>query len=388
MSYLFSLPLPTYQQPSSKSYGQGLKSKKRKRKNATGPNSKLQDEPNDGLQFLPQSELQAFAQNLEYSAVLTPEERTQYRAAGQSFDREPPSFPFPHSTAKTDSQQSFRSDTNFQRPSLAPTLHLQHLAVVTAILHRCLADQDYTRASRALGLIMRDSIGGRAIDVRNEGRWGVGAEIVLKAGSQHDHSFDKDTTDSDRPQKSPIFTREGFERAKRYYERLIIQYPFNKIHPTSVNAIDFYQALFGLWIYVVHQEGKTAPVLSPKLSHQDGQRRELEQAHEIADHMDACMSSIPFSDDLELIRLRGMVASWIADLAESRAGHHYYSTDGNALSTATSPIDEIVSDVGQMALHAQPEGQARRELHLEAERSRQLAQRLDGVRAYTVSIAE
>jgi RNA polymerase I specific initiation factor len=342
MSSLFSLPLPTYQQPSSKSSSQELKSKKRKRKGPTDHSSKSQDVLDHGIQSLPQSEVQASSQSLEYTAVLTPEERIQYRAAGQPFDQEPPPFPFPHSATKTDRKKSMRSDMNAKRPPPVPTLHLQHLSVITAILHRSLAEHDYARASRAFGLILRDSIGGHTIDVRNEGRWGIGAEILLKSSSQHDCSPDKHTEDGNRSQQAPMFTRQGFERAKRYYERLIVQYPFNKTHPTSVNALDFYQALFGLWIYIVHEEGKTGSTMSPELSQQDAQHGELEQALEIAGRMDACMSSIPFSDDLELIRLRGMVASWIADLAESRSGHQSHILEGDREDTETSPVLEGV----------------------------------------------
>jgi hypothetical protein len=343
MSFLFSLPLPTYQQPSIKSNSHHLKSKKRKRKGLTENSSESQDVVDHGMQAPPQSEIQASSRSLEYTAVLTPEERTQYRAAGQPFDQEPPPFPFPHSATKTDRQKLMRSDMNLKRPPPAPTLHLQHLSVITAILHRSLAEHDYARASRAFGLILRDSIGGHAIDVRNEGRWGIGAEILLRSGSQHDHSLGKDIEDGNRSHQAHMFSREGFERAKRYYERLIVQYPSNKTHPTSVNALDFYQALFGLWIYIVHEEGKTGSTMSPELSQQDAQHGELEQALEIAGRMDACMSSIPFSDDLELIRLRGMVASWVADLAESRSGHHSHTIKGDREDTETSPVLEGVS---------------------------------------------
>ena len=376
MSSIFSLPLPTYQQPLNKYHGQRPSSKKRKRKEAVSQGTGSQDEPEDDIQVLPRQHQPVSSQSLEYSAVLTPEERTQYRAAGQPFNQDPPPFPFPHAPARSDRQQSAGTESRPRHPPAAPTLHLQHLSVITAILHRCLAERDYTRASRAFGLILRDSIGGHAIDIRNEGRWGIGAEILLKIGSQHDRSVGHSTVDSETSQQGSLFTREGFEKAKRYYEGLIIQYPFSKGHAASVNALDFYQALFGLWIYIVHEEGKAGSDTVPDIPPGDFQQRELQGAREIATRMDVCMSSIPFSDDLELIRLRGMVASWIGDLAEICSAQQSESTDGDAMSTDSSPVDDITADAGQIVLHDGGERSSRRALRLEAAQSRRVAHQM------------
>lgn len=369
MSSLFSLPLPRYQQPLKKSSSQILRSKKRKRKRVANQDDETQDAADTGLQALPDPQ-PASPQNLEYSAVLTPEQRTQYRMAGQPFDQEPPPFPFPHAPPKSDGQEAPWTDGTVQRPIRVPTLHLQHLSAITAILHRCLAEKDYTRASRAFGLILRDSIGGHAIDIRNEGRWGIGAEILLKAGSQPDRPLGTEVPDDASSRQAPLFTRQGFERARRYYERLIIQYPFSKPHAASVNALDFYQALFGLWIYIVREEGKTEIDSDPV----SRQLRELKQAREIADRMDACMSSIPFSDDVELIRLRGMVALWMADLAESCSGGRAPASD--VVSISSSPVNDLASDVGQIALQDLAERDSRGALGLAGEQSRRAAQQM------------
>jgi hypothetical protein len=370
MSSLFSLPLPTYQQPLNKSSSRSLRSKKRKRKSVANRDEDSQDVADDDLEYLQDHQTAASSQSLEYSAVLTPEERKQYRAAGQPFDQEPPPFPFPHAPSRSDKLDVPQTDYPAKPPARTPTLHLQHLSVMTAILHRSLVGKDYTRASRAFGLILRDSIGGHAIDVRSEGRWGIGAEILLKAGSEHDRSLGKDERNDQTPQQTFLFTREGFERAKRYYERLMIQYPFSKPHAASMNALDFYQALFGLWIYIVHEEGKT----EPDSDHGSAQLRELDQAREIAGRMDACMSSIPFSDDLELIRLRGMVALWLADLAESCSGGK--DPSGDAMSVPTSPVNDITSDIGQIALQDLPKRDSRGALSLEGAQSRRVAQQM------------
>ena len=376
MSSLFSLPLPTYQQPLNKSHSQRLRSKKRKRKEAGHQDSESQYDSNDDLRLIPHMNQPASSQSLEYSAVLTPEERTQYRAAGQPFDQDPPPFPFPHSAARSDRQRLRKTETRPKRSPPAPTLHLQHLSVITAILHRCLAERDYARASRAFGLILRDSIGGHAIDIRNEGRWGIGAEILLKGGSRRDHSANTGPIEGGISLPAPLFTREGFEKAKRYYERLIIQYPVSKGHTKSVNAVDFYQALFGLWVYIVHEEAKTAQDAGTDFSLGSSQQQELQGAREIAARMDACMSSVPFSDDLELIRLRGMVAVWVADLAEALSTQRVHGIDGDAMSTDGFPVDDITVDVGQIALHDRAEDSSARELRLEASYSRSTAEQM------------
>ena len=94
----------------------------------------------------------------------------------------------------------------------------------------------------------------------------------------------------------------------------------------------------------------------------------------MAGRMDACMSSIPFSDDLELIRLRGMVALWMADLAESCSGGRAPASD--AVSNQSSPVNDITSDIGQIALQDLPERDSRGALGVEGAQSRRVAQQM------------
>ena len=146
-----------------------------------------------------------------------------------------------------------------------PPLHRQHLAAITALLHRALSERDFTRAGRALGLILRDTVGGQELDIRAEGRWGIGAEILLRQGPSADYTQMDVSTDklNDTPSlnkfgsgQSTWFTRKGFEESRKYYERLIIQYPFHKSNTEAVNGLDFYRAMFGLWLYVVQEESR------------------------------------------------------------------------------------------------------------------------------------
>ena len=223
-------------------------------------------------------------------------------------------------------------------------MHQQHRGALTALLHKALFEGDFSRAGRAFGLILRDGAGGQLRDIRAEGRWGVGAEILLRRevgiGHQKEELSAGRENEADSLSKSEQdaaswFTRKGFEDAKKYYERLIVQFPFHKPNAGAVNALDFYPAMFGLWIYVVQEEGKLdqesldESTLS-ETSHADGstrgettapfnlasKQRTLAQAREIAIRMDNCMTTIPYSDHVELIRLRGMVAQWMADVID------------------------------------------------------------------------
>jgi hypothetical protein len=61
----------------------------------------------------------------------------------------------------------------------------QHLGVMNAIVHRFLAQGDYARASRAWGLLIRAMPDGT--DVRAFGRWGIGAEILMRRPENFGH---------------------------------------------------------------------------------------------------------------------------------------------------------------------------------------------------------
>ncbi|KAK2740754.1 hypothetical protein FQN57_005986 [Myotisia sp. PD_48] len=235
-------------------------------------------------------------------------------------------------------------------PTKKNTLRFRHLAVITTILHRCLMEQDYIRAGRAWGLILRDEFGGHPIDVRAGGRWGIGAEILL--WQDQDFSQDNGIGETEIRQRK-WFTRIGFEKAKEYYERLILQYPYRKTSPNALSPLQFYPAMFGLWISLVQEESRkkreqamddedNASFRDQNDDHEDrmstrsdrmaenpdhdrwqdpktkiltdARTRELEEAQQIASQMDNLLASPPFSDDHQLLNLRAMVSQWIGDL--------------------------------------------------------------------------
>ena len=298
------------------------------------------------------------ARPISSSAITAdPESAEQYRVAGYS-GNEPLPVHFPHRSLDTDTQPPRNSSPNSEAnlhgglSQLSPplfistsshvtSLRLHHLSVLTTVMYRCLLEGDYTRAGRAWGLLLRTEMRSRAVDLRPDGRWGIGAEVLLREGlpsevnQDLDESSDSDMDDvgkptaKDRPISGTWFNREGFAKAKEYYERLILQYPYDKRWASKVNSLHFYLAMFGLWIYVTQQErekgwtriaqGPAEDVAwdqeqpSPETA-EEIRGRELLEAESIASRMDELVLSPPYLDSPELWHLRGMVALWMADL--------------------------------------------------------------------------
>lgn len=231
------------------------------------------------------------------------------------------------------------------RSSDATGLRKQHLAILVAVLHKCLLAGDYLRAGRAWGMLLRAELDGHSMDVRAYGRWGIGAEILLFRDTQlaqrqqnpeDDEEGAPDDQFADGQEKRlehsiPLFSHEGFNKARDYYERLILQYPYRKVIPNAISSLDFYPAMFGLWVYAVQHKHKSMlndseanHSLSESHSTNGNGEMRLEVEHatfqsssEIATQMDELLVSPPYSDNLQLWRLRGMVAMWMADLRRS-----------------------------------------------------------------------
>ncbi|KAL2012681.1 hypothetical protein VTN00DRAFT_206 [Thermoascus crustaceus] len=387
---LFSLPLAQWQQPQSNRIAKYEPRKRRRKVDDWGDEDDIEGETTDAT---------SAPETVGSFLVLSPDEAHQYRIAGLPFDQELPGGNFPHAAPKEEtSSRTTKKSIDTELSSLSPpiyvpqsaaqqgNLRLQHLAVITAILHRCLLEGDYIRAGRAWGLILREEFAGHPIDVRNESRWGIGAEILLRRDRQISQQAAGLRGGNAQTGPKSWFTRKGFEDAKEYYEKLILQYPYRKAAPDAISSLDFYPAMFGLWIYVVQEESNVArealqhhdeesdgasseedDVMSgSELSPKRGKRRqrliaeirakELEQAQQIAGRMDELMVSPPYSDSPDLLRLRGMLSLWIGDLF--------------VLSLPQENDDrDLQSDPGSISPDELPESiQARREQRLAMEK--------------------
>ncbi|CZR62323.1 uncharacterized protein PAC_12220 [Phialocephala subalpina] len=407
----FALPLApstttTHAQPnSSRVRFSNLPIRKRKRPAPSSPensspeasNNEADDSENGGL---PES---------TNPLSLTPAEIAQYKLAGLRLDEELPAVEgFPHRglprkyTLKSETVAKSKkgkkgkgkareeslgeseeldeeSEKEVQEPrkgaSTGPQLRLQHLAVLTAILQRCLLEGDIDRAKRAWAMLIRGQFGGKGVDLRQSGYWGIGAELLMrsldkpgKRPSYDSNSEDEEEEDGERRREEGGWrwgTKEGLEKTKDYYERLILQHPYKRHFHGSVNALDFWPAMVGCEIYGIQAEQKQSlRKLEKDADEDDGgersgseseasaeedeedtanggyaadQRRKdrrmnrraerrwverdeirrtaLAAAEKIAARLDELMGTPPFSDSHNMLRLRGMLALYIGDFS-------------------------------------------------------------------------
>ena len=220
----------------------------------------------------------------------------------------------------------------------------QHLLALTTLLHRCILQGDYVRAGRAWGILLRTEVSS-SMDVRTYDRWGIGAELLCQRPSQRRRSIPMQQMDSfderndNNAEPFNWFSREGFEEAREYYERLIIQHPYRKQHPNAVGALDFYPAMFGMWIYSEQQQYElslntlrateilsehiivqgvhegdrnisSSPIIQNHAQLADLQNCFLLRGQQIATRLNELLSSPPFSDDTRLGMLQGMITQW------------------------------------------------------------------------------
>lgn len=308
LNSLYSLPLP---QPNLRQSNlkKSQKSQKRKRHGRLGGIE-------EGVQLY---HSQQESIDAEYASVITPIERTQRRLAGQALNQQPPAFPFPHtpspfSSYEQNSKHNAVVEAEAEKTpatSSTPSLKEQHVAAMTAVLHKYLDLRDYHRAARAFALLLRTEILGSSVDLRHCGLWGIGAEVLLHP---------------DTGQKMDLVSRDALERVKTYYNRLALQHPWQRRWSSITDAQEFKSAMFALWIFTVCAESKRMQIIdSPDGSDLsfslartalEAKQWELDEAGNIAKELDSLMNTIPFVDNLEFLRLRAMVALWLADLLE------------------------------------------------------------------------
>jgi hypothetical protein len=348
--HYFAAPLnPGQQTRHSLRAGQYKRAQKRKR------DEDVDDEEDAPINLREEAEAPAPSSNTPTPSLsalsLAGADSSQRRVAGllPEDETEIPPSPFPHAPARI-SKDNF-TYTNLQqklanldppvfalsatsksdpvdRPGKKPALRQTHLGILTTILHHCLLQGDYHRAGRAWGMILRTQIAGKPYDLRSYDRWGIGAELLLRQNMALTASADDSVTHEEN-----MFTLEGFEKARDYYERLIVQHPNRKHHPNAVDDTTFYSAMFSLWIYEVCENSKRARRRmededknnnsadsvfdddSISVSSEEVRKREevirseeLRQARDIWERLDKLITSPPFDKRADLLQLRGMLA--------------------------------------------------------------------------------
>lgn len=214
-------------------------------------------------------------------------------------------------------------------------------------------------------------VSGQAIDLRGSGYWGIGAELLIRSLEKRKKFHFEQDVDSDFSEEGEgentrrWGSKEGLERAKDYYERLILQHPYKRQFDTSISALDFWPAMVACEIYGIQFEHtQSLAKLSKEEDEDEGEARsesesveelELEEdededggfaasqrrkdlrlarraesrwllredvrqtaltaSEKLAARLDELMSTPPYSDSHNLLRIRGMLALYIGDLS-------------------------------------------------------------------------
>jgi RNA polymerase I specific initiation factor len=307
---------------------------------------------------------------------LSPSDQEQYRTSGLDPRLSPPPPPFPAAPVPDISSTHLLPDgggvdgldvltqakllLDAHKPTLyhAPGLKYStmsgqrtretHLAVMNTVLHRSLLDGEYERAGRAFALMLRaNPLGPRML--RRRDVCGVGAEILLRRRWRDRRGEDDDSDDEDDDEEQgrvssdaePFISDRSFDLVKDYFERLAVEYPL-KVHGRG-DKLNFWPSFFKLWIYQALEHSKHARIQalatrdddsmavssSDEEDNEDDRRirtKELDDARAIAERFDEIVQTAPCDKHPELLRLRGMVSQWIADLLLDSASKSRPST--------------------------------------------------------------
>ncbi|KAH9909140.1 hypothetical protein F4778DRAFT_215243 [Xylariomycetidae sp. FL2044] len=255
------------------------------------------------------------------------------------------------------------------------TARLKHIGTMTAIMHRCLADGDIARAKRAFGLLVQTKEVDLRLNnlwaIGSEILMRDGEPPPSSSSDQHAGASESEARDHQTASEPARARRWGsaanVEKVKSYFENLIQQHPYDQWRPHLTSAIDFWPALFSIEIYSLdaefrgalgrlgaeeeeEEENSAMDLLEDSMAttsaaeddpyHNDDDdyearrrhRREDERRHlrlaardeiryetqvaaqRIAARMDQLMEDAPYSTHRALLRLRGNVSLFVADL--------------------------------------------------------------------------
>ncbi|RDW92037.1 hypothetical protein BP5796_01431 [Coleophoma crateriformis] len=390
---LFAIPLPTTATPPPprlRHFSNPRTTRKRKRASSPTPSPSSSDD--DDKPTYDDHEHYALPAASTNPLSLTPAEVAQYKLAGLELDEPLPSTQipdFPHRAFPAENRVPPRRKRSRsvlekadeaekdvlakERKEKGPKLRVHHLGVLTAVLHRCLSDGDIPRATRAWSLLLRAEVGGKGLDIRSTGYWGIGAELLIRSPGE----VGGDRGDGERNPGEDEYSGQGLRRwgtasglhkAKNYFERLILQYPYIRQFHKSFTALDLWPAMLGCEIYGIqyeYQEGMRRIAAEehededederrsssdesdgvpneeemegedPEYAAQERRRmrrklrrrdrrwdeketmrkRALAASEEIVERMDDLMTKLPYSENHTLLRLKGMLGLYIGDLS-------------------------------------------------------------------------
>lgn len=320
MSSLYALPLPVSRQGSVVQEPSSHKKKRKRSKSAKSTTAADDGDEDDDR------DSDAYSPSQEYAAVIGPEEREERRVSRYTLLKDVPAAPFPHKAHSVKPSRKQYTHVAADEDTAGQSLRVQHIAAMTAVLHRSVQRKDWTRAKRAFGLILRTEISGQFIDIRAADLWGIGAEILFRQ----------------QPDPGKSYSLSGFDAARSYYENLIVRYPYHRNSPNSVNSIDFYLAMFSLWIYVTQAE-RAFDQNEDDGSLHNALAQELQEAAEILSRLERITAQSPFSGIEHFVKLKADVKQWHANLERD---HRQYSPVA-----AYSPEGSLAAAADQLSLH-------------------------------------
>ena len=320
----------------------------------------------------------------------------QYRIAGQPFTQDPPGAGFPHraqvrpegllttgqlatelANVKPPVLETVQQNQQLSRANVI--LKQTHLATLYTLMHKCLLQVDHIRAARAMGMLLRTEISGEQIDLRSQNIWGMGAEMLLQSKGQSLRTLEghgEGQNEQSLETNTIPLTREGFDQAKDFYERLILEFPYQKWRTDKLSALHIYPVMFSQWIaFITDQETQAIANLqgdsnasltldddSDAFSEDLASYREelesirkatLEKAREIANKMDEVMQTYPHSDDATMWRLRGDLHLWSADLSIASKSRRRSDGDLSDSDDSTSSRNRNSSKTQERREHSQ-----------------------------------
>lgn len=150
-------------------------------------------------------------------------------------------------------------------PSKIPKRHRntkhQHASVLNAILHKSMLEGDFVRAGRAFACLIRFELRRDRINLRKQGLWGIASEILLRrdGGVEDEDAHDDDhgtfgeskATDRDAELEKLPYTAQGLADAKRFFERLMLQYPVRGrgVPNKLLTEVHFLPVMYGLEVF-------------------------------------------------------------------------------------------------------------------------------------------
>jgi hypothetical protein len=269
----------------------------------------------------------------------------------------PPGSPFPHKEIKSSlSSVPIHQQITAELAQLKPPLYLpngtyadsgkqetpglkrQHLGVLTAILHRCLLNGDYLRAMTAWSLLVRSGFGG-GVNIRQEARWGIGIELLLRSGEPRT-SLSTDMPDFWGRQLSVdsildegvLFNPANWPKVKANFLRLVTTYTHHASSRTYLeDAKTMYPAYFSTWIYY-----------SLSLRHVS---QRIKEGHLILQELDQLQNQAYYDSDISLWKFRLGVINWLIDLQAGRNVEEnvHDNDDESASDDATDSQFEFIS---------------------------------------------